>query len=110
MRHFLVLLTLVACGEKQGAPPCEAVGTKFVVLAKYDLANAKVDAETRRLVLDQLPAMRDSLVNACKDSEWAPAVRTCMVDASDHVTFESCEHALTSTQRNALERGDSDER
>jgi hypothetical protein len=80
------------------------------VLAQTDLDDAKVDPATRRLVLDQLPAMRDSLVNACTETKWDPAVRTCMVDATDHAGFAKCEVALTSTQRDALERGVSDER
>ena len=82
----------------------------MVILAQADLEAAKVDEATRRLVLDQLPAMRDTLVNVCNDTKWDPAVRTCMVDATDHATFEQCEGALNATQREALERGISDER
>lgn len=101
---------LVACGNNKAAPPCEGVGAKLVALAKADLAQAHLDDESHRLVIDQIPAMRDSLVNACKESEWAPAVRACMVDSIDHDSFELCEVALTPAQRNALERGPSDER
>jgi hypothetical protein len=109
--RWLVVLILAACGgDKSGAPPCEAVGAKFVVLAKYDLEAAKVDGETRRLVIDQIPAMRDNLVNACRESKWEPSVRSCMVDSLDHAGFEKCESALTAAQRTTLERGDSDER
>ncbi len=77
----------------------------MVVLAQADLDAAKVDDATRRLVLDQLPAMRDTLVNVCTETRWDPTIRTCMVDATDHATFERCEGALNSTQREALERG-----
>lgn len=112
MRRLSVLkfLLLVACGNSKGPPPCAAVGAKLVVLAQTDLAAARVDDTTRRMVLDQLPAMRDSLVHACTDTEWDPAVRSCMVDATDHASFANCERALTATQRDALERGISDER
>jgi hypothetical protein len=96
---------LFACGDAKNPPPCAAVGAKLVVLAQADLASARVDDTTRRMVLDQLPAMRDALVNACTDSTWDPAIRQCMVDATDHASFAKCEQALTATQRDALERG-----
>jgi hypothetical protein len=106
----LLIAMLVACGSGKAPPPCPAVGAKFLVLAQRDLESAKLDDTTRRLVVDQLPAMRDALVNACTDSAWEASVRTCMVDATDHASFQQCEGALTSTQRDALERGMSDER
>ena len=106
----LLIVPMLACGDKQAAPACEVVGTKFLLLAKLDLEQTRVDATTARMVMDQLPAMRDSLVNACKESKWEAGVRTCMADAPDHLTFESCERALTPAQRDALERGGSDER
>ena len=106
----LLLIILVACGGGKAPPPCAAVGAKFLVLAQRDLESATLDDDTRRLVLDQLPAMRDALVNACTDTTWEPSVRTCMVDATDHASFQQCEGALSTTQRSALERGVSDER
>jgi hypothetical protein len=105
-----LIIGLAACGNAKGPPPCGAVGAKLVYLAQRDLESATLDDQTRRLVLDQLPAMRDALVNACTDTKWDPMVRTCMVDATDHATFEQCEGALSSTQREALERGVPDER
>ena len=109
MRTLPILLVL-GCGSSTAPPPCSAVGAKLVVLVQRDLEAVKLDDETRRLVIDQLPAMRDQLVNACTDSKWDPAVRSCMVDATDHAGFENCEGALNATQRDALERGVSDER
>jgi hypothetical protein len=103
---FFLVLVLAACRSKSGAPPCEAVGAKFVSLAKFDLEKTKVDDDTRRNITAQLPAMRDSLVNACKDSNWEPSVRTCLLDALDHTAFEACQRALTAAQRERLERGD----
>ena len=108
--RFFVLLALAACRGNSGAPSCEAVGAKFVSLAKLDLDATKLDDDTRRNITDQLPAMRDSLVNACKDSRWDPAVRTCLLGALDHVAFESCQRDLTPAQRDRLERGDPDDR
>lgn len=106
----LLLVALLGCGQGKGAPPCSAVGAKLVVLAQGELDKATLDETTRRLVLDQLPAMRDTLVNVCTETKWEPSVRTCMVDATDHAGFEACEGALNSTQRDALERGLPDER
>lgn len=99
------MIVLAACRSKEGAPPCEAVGAKFIALANFDLAKVNLDDETRRNITDQLPAMRDSLVNACKDSSWEPAVRTCLVAALDHEAFEKCQRDLTPAQRDRLERG-----
>lgn len=104
----LVLLLVAACRrDPDAAPPCGAVGAKLIVLARADTDRdfaATKDEATRRLVLDQLPAMRDSLVNACTDTKWSDAVRRCLVDATDHLAFEACQHQLTDAQRQALER------
>ena len=113
VRRFQIALIAacsVSCGNAASPPSCEAVGAKFVVIANRDLEAAKLDDDTRRRVLDQIPAMRDSLVNACNDSTWQPSVRACMLDAIDHAAFERCETALTPEQRNALERSGSNER
>lgn len=109
---ILVLVTVTvwftpACKrDPNAAPPCGAVGAKLFVLASADLERdkAKYDDATRRLVLDQLPAMRDALVNACTDTKWSDAVRRCLVDATDHLAFEACQTQLTDAQRQALER------
>ena len=104
---LFALLLLAACKrDPNAAPPCGAVGAKLFVLARNDLErdNAKYDEASRRLVLDQLPAMRDSLVNACTDTKWSDAVRRCLVAATDHLAFEACQQQLTDAQRQALER------
>jgi hypothetical protein len=99
----------VACagcrgGSADDAPPCGAVATRFLDLATHDLAQAKIDEPARRAVVDQLPAMRDALAQACVDGRWRPAVRTCLVQATDHVAFEACERQLTDEQRRDLDR------
>lgn len=108
-RHALVLAVvgvLVGVGAcKKGAdqaPPCGAVAAKFLVIAQADLARAQaahLDEASRRAVLDQLPAMRDSLAHACTETAWTGAVRQCLVDAADHVAFEACQRQLTEPQR-----------
>jgi len=86
------------------APPCSAVGARFTDIAKYDLSQARVDDVTARAFTDQVPAMRDALVQACSDGKWAGAVRTCLVQAADHGGFETCEQQLTDEQRRDLDR------
>jgi hypothetical protein len=95
----------VACRRDPDAPPpCGAVAAKFLAIAKADLDKSAVDDATRRAVLDQLPAIRDSLANVCSDSAWSGAVRRCLADASDHLGFETCQQQLTEDQRRALDR------
>jgi hypothetical protein len=94
-----------ACrGAGDGAPPCSAVAAKFFEIAKLDLASAKVDEPTARAVTDQLPAMRDSLAQACTEGKWSAATRSCLVRANDHGGFETCQQQLTDEQRRDLDR------
>lgn len=89
------------------APPCSAVAARFLDIARTDLGQAgqaAIDPATRRAVEDQLPAMRDSLAQACADGRWSAAVRNCLVAARDHVGFEACEQQLTDDQRRDLDR------
>lgn len=103
----LAFCVLIASGCKRGgdgAPNCDAVGAKFLVLAKADLEQKQPDLALRRGVEDQLPAMRDSLVFVCTQTTWSSAVRSCLVAAADHAAFEACELQLTETQRRDLAR------
>jgi hypothetical protein len=89
------------------APPCSAVAARFLDIARTDLGRGSaggIGATTRRAVEDQLPAMRDSLAQACADGRWSAPVRSCLVAASDHVGFEACEQQLTDDQRRDLDR------
>jgi hypothetical protein len=105
---FAALGALAACrggaSADATAPPCSAVAARFLDLAKYDLGRAKVDDATARGVNDQLPAMRDALAQACANGRWSAAIRTCLVQAGDHVAFETCERELTDEQRRDLGR------
>jgi len=91
-------------GAGDAAPPCGTVAARFLDLARYDLGQPVVDDATRRMVADQLPAMRDSLAQSCVEQRWSAAVRTCLVAARDHVGFEACERQLTDEQRRDLDR------
>ncbi len=105
MRMLLAALAIAAgCrGKASDGAPCPGVGNRLFAIAQEDLATAKVDPEIRRHVLDQLPAMRDALAQACTDGAWSAAVRNCLVDARDHAAFEACERQLTDDQRRALD-------
>lgn len=91
-------------GGGDDGPPCSVVATRFLDLATHDLSQAQVDDLDRRAVADQLPAIRDALVQACVERRWSAAVRTCLVQAGDHVAFETCERQLTDEQRRDLDR------
>jgi hypothetical protein len=103
---WAVWLAGVACRgtASDAAPPCSAVAARFLDIARYDLGRAGADDATRRAVEDQLPAMRDSLAQACGDGRWSAVVRSCLVAARDHVGFEACEQQLTDEQRRDLDR------
>ncbi|MGN6104419.1 MAG: hypothetical protein ACTHU0_04890 [Kofleriaceae bacterium] len=101
---FCALLGAACRRDPNAAPSCGDVAAKFLVIARLDLDKAHVDEASRRAVLDQLPAMRDSLVHACTDSKWSEAVRRCLHAANDHLGFETCQQQLTDAQRQALER------
>lgn len=110
MHRLALLLVLVAACKRDpnAAPPCGAVGAKFLVIARGELevatgGSGETIEATRRAVLDQLPAMRDSLVNACTDTAWSDAVRRCLVDAPTHVAFEACLTQLGDEQRRDLD-------
>lgn len=101
----IVALAAGACRRGSAdAPPCGAVGAKFLMLTKDSLKKSTLGEDMRRGVLESLPAMRDSIVTVCTDSAWSGAVRKCLVDANDHVAFEACEQQLTDAQRRALDR------
>lgn len=103
----LVVLGAGGCRGKPGeaGPPCGAVAAKFLELARYDLAHAKVSDAIAHAVTDQLPAIRDALAQACTDGSWSAATRSCLVRANDRTGFETCEQQLTDEQRQALDRG-----
>lgn len=99
------LLALGACKRGSAdAPPCGAVGAKFLALTKDSLLKSTLSEDMRRGVLESLPAMRDSIVHVCSESKWTGAVRKCLVEANDHVAFEACEQQLSDAQRRALDR------
>ena len=85
--------------------PCDAVGAKFAMVARADLAAQKDLADDVRAGVDGLIApMRDGMVRACKDGGWAAPARDCFAAAGDERAMKACYAALTADQRGALDR------
>lgn len=101
---IVLLVSASACNKKSGGEaPCGAVGNRLFTLATDDLAKQTVEPGIRRMVADQLPAMRDALTAACADGGWSAAARNCMAAAVDHAAFQTCQQQLTDDQRRALD-------
>ena len=104
MRVLVVLIALAGCRAKQEGASCPSVAGRYFAIARDELAAAKPPDDLRREVADQLPAMRDTLQQACEDGAWSAAVRDCMVHAADHVALQACERDLTADQQRGLDR------
>jgi hypothetical protein len=107
-RLVLIVALLASSGcnrKKSDEAPCGAVGARLFTIATDDLAKATVEPAQRRMVADQLPAMRDALVQQCTDGGWSAQVRNCMAGAADHAAMHVCQQQLTDAQRSALEQG-----
>jgi hypothetical protein len=101
----LLCLAISACNRKpKEEAPCGTVAARLFAIATDDLGKATVEPATRRLVADQLPAMRDALTQLCTDDHWSAAARNCMANAVDHVAFQTCQQQLTDDQRKGLDR------
>ena len=110
MCRLLVVCALLvgagACKRKASdGAPCSAVAGRMFNLATEELGKATVEPTVRRAVADQLPAMRDSLTQACADGAWSAPARDCMANAVDHQAFQACQAQLTDDQRQLLARG-----
>lgn len=105
-RALLLLALLGACTKKaKDGSSCDDVGTTFLSVGHAQLAASDADGKTRASVESQLPAMRDSIVLACKDDKWAVASRDCFAHAGDDAAMLSCYETLTPEQQSLLEKG-----
>jgi hypothetical protein len=103
---LVCLLLLAACGKhKKDGSTCEEGGTAFLALSHKELDTASVDSKTRDTVESHVPAMRDSMVRACKEGHWAVEARRCFASAADDAAMESCYQMLTADQQAVLEAG-----
>jgi len=100
----LASLAAGGCRGKSADASCGNAAGTFFIIAKSELDASGVDDATRRAVIDQPPAMRDSLEIACRDDGWTATVRNCLSTASDHAAIEVCERQLTEPQRAGLDR------
>jgi hypothetical protein len=106
----LVCAGAVGCAKgKHDGTSCDAVGANFLALSDRQLADAEktggVDAKTRAAVETHVPAMRDSMVRACKESGWSAESRACFAAASDDAAMMSCYQTLAPEQQALLEKG-----
>lgn len=99
-----VALACAGCGRKQAGASCGDVTAKLMTIANAEIDAAHASADTARLLHDQLPAMRDSLDQNCKEQKWDRAVRDCLAGAADHAAFVACETQLSDAQKAALDR------
>jgi len=92
------------CNRKaKDEAPCGTVAARFFAIASDDLDKTTIEPGMRRMVADQLPAMRDALVQVCSDGGWSAAVRNCMANAADHAAFQVCQQQLSEPQRRTLD-------
>lgn len=99
----LALAGSAACSRQKDASSCDAVGTRFLALARAEVAaDAELDKDVRRAVNGTLAPMRDSMVRACREDRWASEARACFVGAADVAAFRACEGQLTAEQRELL--------
>ena len=55
-------------------------------------------------VESHLPAMRDSMVKACKEDGWSVETRDCFAGASDDKKMTACYQTMPAEQRALLEK------
>src|SRR5687768_10419514 len=96
----------LGCGtrsaDKAGAS-CEAVGARFLAVARAQLAaRSELDAQLRTGIEDLLSPMRDGMVRACREGGWTPAARDCFAGAADDAAMKACYQQLTPEQQQAL--------
>ena len=103
-RLALVLLVAAGCSRHGDDATCGAVATHVFAMSRAALASATVAPATQRAIADQLPAIRDSLTQSCRDGKWSTQVRNCMVSAGDDLALQACQAHLTDEQRRALDR------
>jgi hypothetical protein len=96
----------LGCGKRDASKAgasCEAVGARFLAVARAQLAaRADLDASLRTGIEDLLSPMRDGMVRACREGAWTPAARDCFAAASDDAATKACYQQLTADQQQAL--------
>lgn len=109
---LLLALALPACGKgKKDGASCEDVGARFLALAHAQVDSAAkagdVAPELETAVESHLPAMRDSMVRACKEDGWSKETRDCFAAASSDTRMTACYQTMPAEQRALLEKASS---
>ena len=66
------------------------------------------DAKGRQTIDDTVPAMRDSMVRACKEHGWPVETRQCFADAADGAAETACYEAMPPALRAKLDQAAAD--
>ena len=91
-------------GDRGPGAPCDAVGAKFAIVARAELAAQKdLPADVAGGVDGLIAPMRDGMVRACKDDKWEAAPRDCFAGAADARGMKACYEQLTAAQRASLD-------
>ena len=102
-----IALALIGCkrhSDSAGAT-CDAVGSKFALVARAELAEDKdLDADLAHGVEGLIAPMRDGMVRACREDSWAAGPRDCFATAGDDKAMKACYAQLTPDQRTKLDR------
>jgi hypothetical protein len=106
---LVLAITSVSACKRHTDPgpgaPCSAVGARFAMVARADLAASKDLTEELRHGVDGLIApMRDGMVRACEEGAWGEPARDCFAAAADERAMKACYAQLSADQRAALDR------
>lgn len=117
MSHRLALVAILALAggckkHKSDGATCDQVGAKFAANVHHAVATAEkagdTDATGRRTLEDTVPAMRDSMVRACKEHGWPVGTRRCFADAADGAAETACYEAMPPELRAKLDAASAD--
>ena len=102
-------LAFAACGKRaHDGATCEEVGARFVDLARRQLEAAReagdVGADAHGAVASHVPAMRDTMVRACKEGSWSADTRGCFAKAESDTQMTTCYASMPADQRAKLEK------
>jgi hypothetical protein len=106
MKRLALLAALAACGgsSKSSTPPtpeaptCAVAAAKMIAIAGDDMLGPVPD--------DKRPEWKvrfeTVVATSCTEDEWAPALRTCIGDATTTEAIDTCGKQLTDDQKSKL--------
>jgi hypothetical protein len=87
----IVMLLLVGACKSNGDPSCEQVGAAYAALVQRQLAREYQGEELGR-ALRETPQVVAQLVEVCRQKNWSPAVRRCVLTAKTAADLDKCHH------------------